>query len=336
MNYETIAAYLAGECTKTEKQEIERWRQENTENEQNFERWQVLWQASGKNRQNFKPDTAKAWQKINPANQPSAPFKEIHHNPQPKLFDWVKKLAAILLLAIGLGWGLWELSRVMDTPAISWIEKTTAHTKNEVLLADGTKIWLNEQSKLRYPEQFNTNTREVFLEGEAFFEVAENSQKPFLIHTQGAVTRVLGTSFNVRSYIIEPTIEVNLVSGKVAFGLANKASDKNVTLKPSQKAVLNKATQVITISGTQDTNFLAWKTGTLVFQDATLRDALQAIEQYYKVKFAVADSPLLDCRFTGSFTKASLEDILQVFAFGSDISYQKKGNTYVLSGKGCK
>lgn len=338
MNYETIAAYLAGECTVEERQAVENWRHQNIENEQTFQQWQLLWQASEKQHQHFTPDAAKAWQKINPDKQVA--FKVIERNPQTKertLYRTYRKLAAIVLLAMGLGWGLWEWNRVTTGAEISWVEKTsTIHTNQEVKLADGTRVWLNQQSKLRYPEQFISDTREIFLEGEAFFEVQHDPQKPFLIHTQGSVTKVLGTSFHVRSYTQEPSVEVNLVSGKVSFDLNNTTLHKQVTLQPGQKAVLEKATQTITVTNTQDANFLAWKTGKLIFQDTPLGEALPAIEAYYKADFSVADSLLLNCRFTGSFTKATLDEVLQVFAFGSDISYQKKGNSYVLSGKGCK
>ncbi|QHT71392.1 DUF4974 domain-containing protein [Rhodocytophaga rosea] len=336
MNFETIAAYLAGECSLQEKQEIENWRQVNPKNEQDFQRWQRLWQASQQTLDKFTPDAVKAWKKVSPGEIPVTSFATIKPSPERnhrKLFSWVRNIAAVLLISAALGWGIWQI----NSSSVEWIEKASLQeTSQMIVLADGTKIWLNSQSKLRYPEQFDTNIREVFLEGEAYFEVAENAEKPFIIHSQSSVTQVLGTTFTVRSYEAEPTVEVNLLSGKVAFSLENTQPDHKVTLKPGQKGVLNKARQKITVSGNENENFLAWKTGKLVFQDIALRDALQTLETYYQIDFTVTDSLLLNCRFTGSFTQAPLEDVLQVFAFGSDISYQKQGNQYILSGKGCQ
>jgi ferric-dicitrate binding protein FerR (iron transport regulator) len=336
MNYETVAAYLAGECNEAEMQEIDSWRQANLRNEQDFQRWKRLWQASQRDIQDFKPDVAKAWQKVNLKEAPIISLPTAEQSPKIKerhLFTWFRNIAAILLLTAGLGWGVWKMSM----PDLKWIEKTSVKAaKQEILLADGTHIWLNALSKIHYPERFNSDTREVFLEGEAYFEVAENPEKPFLVHSQGSLIQVLGTTFTVRSYAAEPTVEVNLLSGKVSFSLENTQPGQKVILLPGQKAILNKASQLITVSGNDNQNFLAWKTGKLAFQDVALREALQTLEAYYQVDFTVADSLLLNCRFTGSFDKAPLEDVLQVFAFGSDISYRKQGNQYVLSGKGCQ
>jgi transmembrane sensor len=340
MDFETIAAYLAGESNQQEKQEIEHWRQESTENEQNFQRWQLIWQASQKSNQVFKPDTTKAWQKINPANAVVKPFNPVQPATVSKngnIFVWLRNLAAMFLLAIGLGWGIWQFNQTGNAQAVQWVEKTTVNdSTNEIVLPDGTKIWLNAHSKLRYPEQFTTKSREVFLDGEAYFEVRHRPQEPFRVHTQNSVTEVLGTSFNIRSYLDEPEVTVNLKSGKVSFRLENTLPDQKAMLKPGQKAILNKARQTITVIEDGNQNYLAWKTGQLIFQDVALREALQTLEDYYQVDFAVSDTLLLNCRFTGSFNQAPLADVLQVFAFGSDISYQKQGNQYLLSGAGCK
>ncbi len=340
MNYEAIAAYLAGECNDAEKQEIESWRKADAENEQTFQQWQLLWQASGNNYQNYEPDLTKAWQKINPAGQLQTPFKITKHSPKPKLpatFIWIRNIAAGLVLTIGLGWSIWRTADYFAVPATAWIEKTTtAQTKEEVVLPDGTRVWLNAKSKLRYQEQFTTASREVFLEGEAFFEVVKDPQKPFIVHTRQSATEVLGTSFSIRAYSLEPTVEVIVVTGKVAFSEAESPSGEKVNVLPNQKAVLHKAHHTITVSDNEDYNFLAWKTGKFKFQDTPLRKALPELEEYYQVAFSVSDSFLLNCRFTGSFEGAPLEDVLQVFAFGSDISYRKEDNGYVLSGEGCR
>jgi transmembrane sensor len=335
MNFEAIATYLAGESSPQEKQEIEHWRQANSLHEQDFQRWKHLWEASQTTVENFTPDIATAWQKVEPVEEMQAkslPDSPSAHGKQYYLSIWIRNIAAVLILAAGLGWEIWKPNK----PSIEWVETTSLEvSKQEVMLADGTKIWLNAQSRLRYPKQFTSAAREVFLEGEAYFEVAENAEKPFLIHTQGAVTEVIGTTFTIRSFQAEPMVEVNLLSGKVSFRLEEDQPDQQAILKPGQRAILEKASRLITVSSTMNQNLLAWKTGKLIFQDAALRDALQTLEAYYRVDFTVSDSLLLNCRFTGSFDNSALEDVLKVFAFGSDISYQKLGNQYVLSGKGC-
>jgi ferric-dicitrate binding protein FerR (iron transport regulator) len=340
MNFETIAAYLAGECNQAEKQAVDQWRKESIHNEQDFQRWQLLWQASQNINPNITVDTAKAWQKINPEKNASKSTKSLQEERPSKhrnILVWMRNIAAIFLLVIGMGWGVWQVNWMNTSEAVQMVERTgSSGMANKFILSDGTTIWLNAQSKLRYPEQFDRDSREVFLEGEAYFEVFHDPKKPFLIHTQGSVTEVLGTSFTVRSYVYEPTIEVNLLSGKVSFSLQDSLTQQKVIVKPKQKAILNKADQRISVVENEDQNFLAWKTHQLIFKDVALSKALQTLEAYYGVDFIVSDTVLLNCRFTGSFNQAPLEDVLQVFAFGSDISYRKQGEEYILSGTGCK
>jgi transmembrane sensor len=339
MDFETIAAYLAGECTEAEKQAVEHWRKENAVNEREFQQWNLIWQASQATNEHFKPDASGAWQKIKPAKERPLPLKTQPLRPgarKPQVFIRLRNLAAILLMVSGLGWIIWQWDRTEQAKATAWTEQTAVDGKpNEIVLTDGSRIWLNTNSKLRFPRQFHGASREVFLEGEAYFEVAHQPQKPFLVHTPESVTEVLGTSFNVRSYRHEPFVEINLLSGKVSFGLPGATPDGKKLLKPGQKAVLDKNTQVITVTGNDNENYLAWKTNKLVFRETALREALQTLETYYQVEFTVSDTLLLNCRFTATFDKAPLDDVLEIFAFGSDISYHKQGSRYYLSGAGC-
>jgi ferric-dicitrate binding protein FerR (iron transport regulator) len=240
MDYETIAAYLSGECDPAEKQSIEQWRKANTENERSFLRWQLLWQASQGVEEDFVPDATTAWQKVNPAIGTNIRTKTLPTPQTPshnQVFIWFRNMAAMLLLVGGLGWAVWQLNPKPDSQAAAWVEKSAAIAGTDaIVLRDGTRIWLNEESKVRYPEQFDSQSRDIYLEGEAYFEVAHQARKPFLVHTTQSVTHVLGTTFSVRSYTHEPTIEVNLLSGKVSFSLADTLPDQKKTVKARTKS----------------------------------------------------------------------------------------------------
>jgi ferric-dicitrate binding protein FerR (iron transport regulator) len=204
------------------------------------------------------------------------------------------------------------------------------------LLPDGSKVWLNGASTIRYARQFETATnREVWLEGEAYFEVYHNPQQPFLVHSTGAVTQVLGTSFNVRGYPEEATVEVGVLSGKVNVAAANEPSE-NLLLVPGHGAVFNKKNLTLQKMEIADPNLLAWKTHTLIFENAPLRIVVNSLERYFNVNIELINPGLADCRFKGRFTQAKLQEILEVMEVSMSISTQHIGNQYNISGKGCK
>ncbi len=328
MDHELLAAYLAGACSEAEKKSVEAWRQANPENEREFGRYQLLWEASRGRAADFEPDMDRAWQRIRPARElPAA-------NRQRSLFTWMRRVAAVLLLGLLLGAG-WYAYRLTQKPAPAWVEHHTKASRQQRLqLADGSVVWLNANSTLRYQQAFTDSLREVFLMGEAFFEVARNPAKPFLVHTQRATTRVLGTSFLVRGYAGEAAVAVTVVTGKVA--LANQSNAPAVTLVPGERGMVRRNANRVEKSVNRDPNFLAWKTRTLSFRNTPLREVLPTLERYFGVTFRTDAPSLLNCRFTGSFKEPTLAEVLQVFAYGRDIAYRREGQVYRLSGKGCQ
>ncbi len=330
MDYQLIAAYLAGECSETEKRAVENWRKASVDNEQEFERYQLLWEASQTDYEDFEPDMQRAWQRLNP--EPLPVLGEKHQKTE--WFTWPRRIAAVFLVGLLLAASMYTY-QLIQKPALVWVENHTLPGEQRRLsLADGSVVWLNSNSKLRYPSSFTGPGREVFLEGEAFFEVVRDVNNPFLIHTQQSTTKVLGTSFTVRSYVAEETVAVVVVTGKVAFSAGQ--TKQTVTLTPGEQGILRKKANYIQELVNQDPNFLAWKTKVLTFQNTPLRQVLPTLEKYFGVKVRAADPDLLNCRFTGVFQKPTLEEVLKVFAIGRDITYQQRGNYYLLSGNGCQ
>lgn len=298
---------------------VTRWIAASPENKEQFQRYQQLWKASRWNYESYEPDMIRAWQRIKPVTEAPAVERGIHR--QQPIFTWLRGVAAVLLIGLLLGAGVYVYQQ-RSSPTIAWTVTATAKgQKSSVQLADGTVVWLNANSRLRYPNTFEKEQREVFLEGEAFFEVAKDAHKPFLIHTGQTVTRALGTSFDVRGYVAEGAVQVVVVTGRVAFSNRNKQAEA-VILTPGEKAVWNTKAQQITQSTNGNPNFLAWKTGRLAFRNTPLREVLPTLEQYYGVRIQAQTPALLNCRFTGTFQEAPLERVLEVFAYGSGITYQ--------------
>jgi ferric-dicitrate binding protein FerR (iron transport regulator) len=326
MDHELLAAYLAGATSEAEKSAVEAWRQASPANEREFGRYQALWEASRGRAAEYEPDMDRAWRRIQPARELSAAPRS------GKFIPWVRRMAAVLLVGLLLGAG-WYAYRMSRRPELTWVERhTPGEQRQRLQLADGSVVWLNANSTLRYPQAFTDSVREVHLAGEAFFEVARDPAKPFLIHTGPTTTRVLGTSFSVRGYAGE--VAVTVVTGKVA--LTNRSDALAVTLTPGERGVVRRNANRVEKSPNRDPNFLAWKTRTLTFRNTPLREVLPTLERYFGVTFRTDEPTLLDCRFTGSFREPTLAEVLQVFAYGRDIAYRQAGRVYRLSGKGCR
>jgi len=149
----------------------------------------------------------------------------------------------------------------------------------QVVLPDGTKVWLNNASSLRYPTSFSTPTREVELTGEAYFEVAKNVSKPFLVKLpDGAAVRVLGTSFNVMAYTDEPEIRTTLLQGSVKI----KKGTQSITLLPGQQVQLG--TQLRVIKNVDVEESIAWKNGLFEFHDADIETVMRSIARWYDIQ----------------------------------------------------
>jgi len=230
------------------------------------------------------------------------------------------------------------------------INETTYAKAGNILklkLSDGTIVWLNSKSKLTYPQSFkNKSLREIYLDGEAYFEVKKDKAHPFLVHTRNLTTRVLGTKFNVEAYSDTKLIEVTLLEGKVMLTTDEKSATKNhkkidtLFLKPNEKAVFRSgllqdklvAETEININATQDTGLTrqnkltsfnvlskhpvinaaiasSWRNGELIFKDEPLENVLASLNRKYNVVIKT-NSVLSNCPITATFDNQSIDDVL--------------------------
>jgi len=156
--------------------------------------------------------------------------------------------------------------------------------RSYLLLSDGTKVWINSGSRLVYAPQFTGDTREVFLEGEAYFEVAKDASKPFYVRTDAFTINVLGTKFNVKAYKDDKEYATVLVEGKVSMKVQDQFFSKDVIVAPNQKMTLMKGQSDFQRSNVDDTGFYTnWIYGYLEFKNANLSDVLKSIQRYYNI-----------------------------------------------------
>jgi len=218
-------------------------------------------------------------------------------------------------------------------------EQTSPKGKRSLLtLPDGTRVWLNADTRLTYPRDFNRRAvREVFLEGEAYFDVVENKHRPFIVRTAALSIRVLGTAFNVKSYASDETIETTLVRGKVSIEANQNKTGEIITLLPHQQAVFKKKSSMMVLANQVNTEtYTAWRTGKLVFDDSPFSEIIPMLERWYGVKIHMADQHSLDCRFSAKIDNKTLSEVQDLFKTSDTITYQMKGNDVYITGKLCE
>jgi len=191
----------------------------------------------------------------------------------------------------------------------------------QIKLHDGTVIWLNASSKLRYPSQFNEKERKVELDGEAYFEVAKNKKCPFIVSTEKVNIKVLGTKFNVFAYKGKQEFSTSLLEGSVKL-YAPSDESHSIFMKPNEKVELRNG-HFIKHSFTK-TDFLLWKDGLYSFDDLPFVDIIKKLEIYYDIKIVVKNAKLKSFKFSGKFRQIDgVESILRIMQQVHPFAYTK-------------
>ncbi|MDO6819834.1 FecR family protein [Zobellia sp. 1_MG-2023] len=212
----------------------------------------------------------------------------------------------------------------------SLLMSTTSVGENKTIeLSDGTVIMLNSNTSISYPSIFSTNNREVVLQGEAFFDVTHDANRPFIVKTDGGMKiHVLGTSFNVKSYPEDSHMETTLVSGKVR--VVEEKDNKTVFLNPSQRATYIKKEDKIIIDKVDTEVFTAWREGKLVYDETPIREVISDLKRKYHISIAVASPTIMNYKYTGTFDNLTIEEILDLFEVSSPINYKLTQNKITL------
>ncbi len=200
--------------------------------------------------------------------------------------------------------------------------------EHQLTLADGTKVWLNAQSKLRYPAWFDGDTRQVELSGEAYFDVAHNASKPFLVNAKNIKLRVLGTEFNVKAYEDEKDVAATLVNGKVNVQL--KDSRKNRSLKPGEQVLVSENN--LTVNEVDPYYYTAWRDGVFVFKEEAIQDIFKRLERWYDFDVFFYNETIKNYSFTGNIERTEeITDVLMLLERTNRIKFKIKGKTILVS-----
>lgn len=197
----------------------------------------------------------------------------------------------------------------------------------KIVLDDGTEIWLNSASELKYPAHFVGNERRVCLVGEAYFQVARNEAAPFIVETRDMDVKVLGTSFNVSAYEDEENSHATLVEGRVEVD--DKINGEKVTLTPGEQALLQGKEMVVREVNTK--LYSMWRLDRFTFASEDMEGVIRKLSRWYNVNFFFSNSSMKQKRFTGSLPKYSdISQVLKMIEMTTDIKFQVKGNTIII------
>jgi len=319
--YELIARYLAGECNDNEKQQIQEWIRQNPDAMDEFSKiWQQIPSAE------FTPDVEQALLNVNSRID----LQKTSHRKRFFLYASsaaVAAIAAILILIHVVGTGS-QSTAIGSTDGTLLAFTTSEKETQEYNLPDGSKIWLNSSSTLRYPETFTNDTREVYLEGEAFFDIAPDKSKPFIIHANNTQTRVVGTSFGIRAVKDESEVVVTVSTGIINFSAEGKSS--HIELKRGEQGVCKHEQQILEKNASPDPNLLAWKTKVLTFKQSPLTEVAKVIEDVYHTPVSV-DSSIAGLQITSTFNQSSLDEILQIIDITLGVKTKSSENGIVIS-----
>jgi ferric-dicitrate binding protein FerR (iron transport regulator) len=325
-----ILKSLDGTLTSEEQKTLEQWIQQSPENKQQMESFKAIWKAT--NSKTSVPDfsTLDEWQRLKEktVSISSADNVERQRAMWVPIYKIAAAAAVLILAAVAVRY---FSNDHQDQPKYTKVEAHGVVTT--VSLPDGSTVVLNKTGELIYDNRFNETERAVSFKGEAFFDIAKNPEKKFIIKTSNTAIEVLGTSFNVRAMEQETNTSVYVVTGKV------KVSDNNasmITLVPGETGTYNQSNHVLEKSLAEDGNALAWRDRKLNFKATRLHKVVTSVEQYFGVQIKLEGEKLGECRFTSSFDNPTLEEVIEAISVSLDLEFKSTGiNQYTIIGKGC-
>jgi len=349
-----VARNLSGEATEDDLKELERFFNEDNVFKEKFDLLKAHWE----NKNGIRTDLDAAFEKVmlqiqedkNQGENINAISAAKEKSRALKFLQRFSKVAAILLLCISSGYLIYkkvkpDFSLGIATPKdLAWqIKQTPKGTKSTIILADGTKVILNADSKLKFPQTFSGPAREVYLTGEAFFDVTKNANMPFIIHTDKMNIKVLGTEFNVKSYPGDPVSEATLIRGLIEVTLKDRPSDR-IILRPKEKLIVAnlspaKTTAVMPSTSPAPSKLLisnlhyisetdsavvetSWIEDKLVFQDESFGNLATDMERWYGVNIQFSNDDIKNYRFTGVFEKETIKEALVALKLTENFNYK--------------
>ena len=320
---EQIVAYLDGQASSEEASTLKAWIAQSEQHRKYFTQIRNIYEMSGRQRNASGIDTDSALQKT---------LRRI--TPRKKTFRpgvWLQRAAAVLfipLLAASFYFHTQSGNPIGAVdPAVNYYEMRVATgSRSFFTLPDSTRIWLNSGSIIRYPDRFIETERAIYIEGEAYLEVASSEEHPFVVNTPSIQVRATGTKFHVADFADNPIKEVSLISGRVNIGKMddNKTFTHLMDMMPGQHVEYTISDHSTRVTEGDLYKYCAWKDNKMVFRNDLMTDVVKRLSNLYGVEIELRGEELKTYRYRATFEDESLDEILKLLKLSAPINYREE------------
>ena len=308
-----LIRYFLKQASEEEKEVIRQWIESSEDNRRRFIRERIRFDAS------ILVDEA--------AVEPSTKIASGKRYRRHPALNWSLKVAASILILLGSFYlyDNYRMARLAQTLQCVYVP---AGNRTNIQLPDGTSVWLNANTSLRYPMAFAENSREIMLDGEAYFEVAKDVSAPFHVYVKGGEVTVLGTSFNISAYKEDVAWQTTLVSGRVQV----EADDRMVVMKPTEQYSVDRHTGEGVLKEVDTELYTSWVDGKFYFNAYAFEDIVKKLERWYDFTMNYQDEEIKRMHFSGTINKhRPLNEVLQFLEKTTDIHFEISGKNITVS-----
>ena len=364
--YELISRKLAGEATKEELNALNEHLRKNPHDQYFDELITSYWNSQQDEKEPDETDTDEHFNHIlqiadeMPAAGPAGSHSEtdlieFENNiriRRKKRFIRSLVIAATFVVLILSAWWFTSVKKQATAGSLQASQSeivANKGTRSRIILPDSSVVYLNAGTKLNYPHQFSKNKREVYLDGEAFFNVKKDPNKPFIVHTTGIQVKVLGTTFNVKAYSSDKLIETSLITGSIEITV-NKRPDEKITLSPNAKLVIKNAGTPEPLTERKEESAgpafainpltpdpkdntiveTQWVENRLVFRNETFDEVARLMERWYNVIIEIEDEELKNTLLSGTFEDETIEQALDALKYTKSFRYNTTGEKITI------
>ena len=330
LSEEIIAKFLMGKCTEEELVQVNLWIKESDDNARKLFRMEEIYHL-GKESHTLSQKT------IGRAEKNLYRRLTVEEAKQNRTLTIRRRMryAAIIAIILLTGTGITFWIGSSDLTVNKMIAVVSEGNIEEIVLPDGTKVWLNQSAVLKYPRKFSDKERNVYLEGEAYFEVTKNKAKPFIVQSEAMQVKVLGTTFNFKSSKACKSAEATLIEGEIE--VKGNHDEGMIILAPGQKAELNRESKRLTVKQVDARMDAVWHNNLIPFEKADIYNIAKTLERFYNVKIILSPDITVNNTYSGVLKrKDNINSVLKSLKNSIPIDYKIVGNSIFISGQAKK
>lgn len=305
-----ILRYLENYISKEDKEILLKWLQYSEENSLHFEKIVHAWEIS---------------RMFDPCMNRELHLEKIHNIHKKRIFSYYNRitgLVAILVICV------LTITLITQTNKIKFETVLSENIKKQITLPDNTTVWLNVNSSLKYPLKFNKNKREVTLIGEAFFNVAENRESPFIVSTPNIKIKVLGTRFYVKESLLSDEIEAVLESGSISLKIDD--SSKEYILVENDKLIYNKTTKEINLEKVNAAKYTNWIKNRLIFENTSFENVFKQLEKWYDLEIVLLKENMKETPVSFIIDDEPIDEVLNTLKLIEPFEYEHSKNKIII------